>query len=1143
MIERQPTAAYTTKLEYNDAGDLTKMILPGNKTTGYTVNAAAEVTTETDPLGDATTFTYDLSGRLAKATNPLGNAITADYDLAGRLTTLKNLDSAGATVKTRGYGYDAVDNLTQITSGEGRITRRTFDATNALTELIEPVSGSESITTTFGYDAAGARTRLTDGRGNATWTTYNTLGLIEALTEPATTAHPDLADRTWTHVYDVAGNETALIQPGGVRHDRQFDQLNQVTTISGSGEGIATPDKTYGYDLAGRVTSVSDQTLEYNDRGLLTRVAGPSGQNSAFAYDELGNPTQRVDVTGTTAYTWDNDNRLKTVTDPVSGRINTYGYDKADRLTSVASTNPVNTQAYTYDALDRTATHTLKNSTGGQLAKITYGWDKDDNLTSKTTAGTAGAGTNTYGYDHAGRLISWTGPDGVTTAYAWDASGNRTQAGNKTYTYDQRNRLTSGDGSDYTYTPRGTLATETKNGNTKHLTFDAFDRLINDGDAVYTYDAFDRVATRQGQSAQQRFVYAGLDNDIVTITDQAGTIQAKYGRDPFGGLLSIQEGTDPALGALTDLHDDVIGTFSGTALASSTAYNPYGEVLAQTGTKPSLGYQSEFTDPDTGTVNMHARWYQPGTGTFTSRDTWTLTPNPSVQANRYTYANGGPLTGMDPTGHYVDQGGGSGDPRKIAKPPARAVNLKKPVQTVPRKGVGPLKGNVVIFAIGLAQDPRVDLSKGTKTLEAESPIRRKTGSKGLSGDDYREPRPAICKSKCGPKPPTICKSKCGPKPPTKCKSKSKCDPKPPKKKEEVENTDGCQKKCAPTCEDIGCRQECEPGQPCAHPDQIFIDDSQVMNFYDYGVDPDDYPIIHCDDSKYGTGTCSDGVAAVDPDDTDTGSFDGDPGVPIFTCEPPGNSFVPGTKVLMADGTSKPIEEVKIGGEVLATDPTTSRTEPRPVTALIAGQGTKRLVKLTIDIDGDRGDATGSITATHNHPFWVPALRLWMPAAQLQPGMWLQTSAGTHVQVTAIQKWTATQRVHNLTIDEHHTYHVLAGDQAILVHNDGDDDLVRVGRWMSQAEYDAMSRTGMVQRGGGGFTYVVHPADPKAYISARPGSVYAEFDVPRSLLIPGGRSGDYKLSDSTTINARLAEKRGLPKPELPEARNLGLGGSC
>src|SRR3712207_5260469 len=50
---------------------------------------------------------------------------------------------------------------------------------------------------------------------------------------------------------------------------------------------------------------------------------------------------------------------------------------------------------------------------------------------------------------------------------------------------------------------------------------------------------------------------------------------------------------------------------------------------------------------------MHARWYQPGAGTFTSRDTATLTPNPSVQANRNTYANASLLTGIDPTGDYT----------------------------------------------------------------------------------------------------------------------------------------------------------------------------------------------------------------------------------------------------------------------------------------------------------------------------------------------------------------------------------------------------------------------------------------------------------------------------------------------------------
>uniref|UniRef100_UPI001182073E RHS repeat-associated core domain-containing protein n=1 Tax=Nonomuraea indica TaxID=1581193 RepID=UPI001182073E len=175
---------------------------------------------------------------------------------------------------------------------------------------------------------------------------------------------------------------------------------------------------------------------------------------------------------------------------------------------------------------------------------------------------------------------------------------------------------------------RGTLATQTKNGTTTQLTFDAFDRLIADGDSLYSYDSLDRVTTRTRGTTKQLFTYTGLGNDLAAITDSAGGVQAKYGRDPSGGLLGQQEGTNPALATLTDLHGDLVATFTGTALATTTAYDPFGTVTAQTGAKTNLGYQGEYTDPDTGKVNMHARWYQPGTGTFTSRDTATLTPNP-----------------------------------------------------------------------------------------------------------------------------------------------------------------------------------------------------------------------------------------------------------------------------------------------------------------------------------------------------------------------------------------------------------------------------------------------------------------------------------------------------------------------------------
>ncbi|MGW4464033.1 ricin-type beta-trefoil lectin domain protein [Micromonospora sp. NPDC004704] len=148
-----------------------------------------------------------------------------------------------------------------------------------------------------------------------------------------------------------------------------------------------------------------------------------------------------------------------------------------------------------------------------------------------------------------------------------------------------------------------------------------------------------------------------------------------------------------------------------------------------------------------------------------------------------------------------------------------------------------------------------------------------------------------------------------------------------------------------------------------------------------------------------------------------------------------NSFVPGTGVSMADGSTKPIEDVKPGDKVRATDAETGRTEVHTVTATIKGEGVKHLVKVIIDTDGERGSETAEVTATDGHPFWVPELAEWIEATDLRSGQWLRTSAGTHVQITAVERSTVLRAtVHNLTVADVHTYYVVAGDQPVLVHN-------------------------------------------------------------------------------------------------------------
>jgi hypothetical protein len=141
---------------------------------------------------------------------------------------------------------------------------------------------------------------------------------------------------------------------------------------------------------------------------------------------------------------------------------------------------------------------------------------------------------------------------------------------------------------------------------------------------------------------------------------------------------------------------------------------------------------------------------------------------------------------------------------------------------------------------------------------------------------------------------------------------------------------------------------------------------------------------------------------------------------------PGNSFAGGTQVLMADGSTKRIDEIKLGDQVLATDPESGESGAHEVVATIIGEGIKFLED--IEVDG------GKIAATDKHPFWLPDQKRWVNAEDLTVGSALQTSAGTRVQVTAIKERIVVQRVHNLTVDGIHTYYVMAGDTPVLVHN-------------------------------------------------------------------------------------------------------------
>lgn len=328
-------------------------------------------------------------------------------------------------------------------------------------------------------------------------------------------------------------------------------------------------------------------------------------------------------------------------------------------------------------------------------------------------------------------MTSWA-KDGTTVSYTWDASGNRTKAGSTTATYDARNRQLTDGTTTYAYTARGTLSSvNTGSGSARSLTFDAFERKITDGGTTFTYDSLDRVQTRGATT----FTYDGGSNNLAN----DGT--TNYNRTPDGTLLSLSTGTTKQW-ALTDQHTDLVTalTADGKQVSGSTAYDPFGKETATNGTTPAVGYQSGFTDPTTGDVNMAARWYQPGTGSFASRDTWQLDPV-SAQANRYSYGDGGPLGGTDPTGHrWNPSNGGAGMGPVPIMSAGRLSGTKTKTNTkTNRSSTSRRTGSSVggrATSRQQAQKVQKELGLRSSASGSRTPVRTTTRTSGVRGCTY-----------------------------------------------------------------------------------------------------------------------------------------------------------------------------------------------------------------------------------------------------------------------------------------------------------------------------------------------------------------------------------------------------------------------
>lgn len=105
-----------------------------------------------------------------------------------------------------------------------------------------------------------------------------------------------------------------------------------------------------------------------------------------------------------------------------------------------------------------------------------------------------------------------------------------------------------------------------------------------------------------------------------------------YYTDPLGNVL-----------ATTDAQGNVL---------TVADRRPYGEQVLGT-PEPGPGFTGHVEDTDSGLTYMQARYYDAGAGRFLSADPQVPSPGDVFGFSRYAYANGNPITNIDPDGRQV----------------------------------------------------------------------------------------------------------------------------------------------------------------------------------------------------------------------------------------------------------------------------------------------------------------------------------------------------------------------------------------------------------------------------------------------------------------------------------------------------------
>ncbi|MEM1108240.1 MAG: putative Ig domain-containing protein [Planctomycetota bacterium] len=625
----------TTITTYDERGNVERIEQPTSLYGGepvvylFTHDENNNLLSQTDPLGRVTTYTYDDRNRLAKVTSPFAPG----EDPADFTTT---------------YTYDdRTDQIATITSPDGRVERREYNAFGDLTRLSDETG---YIFQEWDYDEAGRLTR--EGSPDEGYFLYRYDPVTGQLAE---TEDPD--GNVITSQFDAIGQLTGFVDEDGL-NQLFYDGLGREVRAD---YGDTSIDYTYDGD------SPEWSRIESPSIGTVERLLSPAGQlegwNLAnggevrYVYDR-GRLDQEIDAVGrVTQYRYDELGRVSRVEDLSTGNFVEYTYDIAGQVirTVDALGNEVTTDIDLTDTGRQVTTNargfSVVSDVDGLITTITEGVTLDP--ADGSVVNTAATRTTTVERDPAGLPIRFVNADGTSVSVQYrnrDVLDDAEQSPTRITDEAGRSRV-------FTYLDDGRLQTASDlAGNQITLTYDESE--IGDGrldtitgptgeTVTYGYDADGRVnsITRRGLGTQtvNAFNAAGDPESITLATGE--TVTLAYDADT-GRLTSRTTDTGETASYVYGLNDELRSLTDNTGETVYAYYSPTDPQETTPGGASHAGRLKSITQPN-GTSITYTYDIAGRVATVTTQASAADTPRTTT----YTYdANGNIETVTDPFG-------------------------------------------------------------------------------------------------------------------------------------------------------------------------------------------------------------------------------------------------------------------------------------------------------------------------------------------------------------------------------------------------------------------------------------------------------------------------------------------------------------